>query len=509
MKWLITSVVLVLLAAYAISAPPPPTIVHQVQSNQCGQVLNTLPSILCIPFDAPAGNGIREGDLDSNVWGVSRASGSAFDGTGNQWGEVTFLYCNATTPTVIAQNDIKICNGQLREAVNDNVPQMFEAGTVVVLAMYPKQRFDFTGRTGTVSFDVSNDTSGTHGAWPEFWLSNLPVPAPFDHFGTFSSLPQYAFGVRLAAGVGPGNIGACPNGNNIGNYRWTVDSIVAVRNYVLDDEAGFGTQTGMVLNILDCVIMAQPDTTGLGVPTGSQQMNHVEIRLSQNQIDVYGWDAGVKPTSANSHHLATGTNINMPLTNGLVWIEDVHYNADKGDPTRPSEREHTFSWDNLAFDGPFGGRDFTFDAPDNTTPDTNGSIDLGKIAGPGAYTSWTINNIPAVRNQGATVILFNLSNLGSAPPEPTSINVIVNGHAHSAPWPYPSVAGQCPVTNGECAWHTYPFIIPSTDLVTGTNTVQIGTNITTVIANVDIALAAVPGAVPVLPGSKNCYPGTC
>ena len=45
-----------------------------------------------------------------------------------------------------------------------------------MLAMYPKQPFDFAGRTGTVSFDISNDSHGTHAAWPEFWLSNLPFP---------------------------------------------------------------------------------------------------------------------------------------------------------------------------------------------------------------------------------------------------------------------------------------------------------------------------------------------
>ena len=48
--------------------------------------------------------------------------------------------------------------------------------------MYPKQPFDFAGRTGTIGFDVSNDTHGTHAAWPEVWMSYKPVPAPFNHF---------------------------------------------------------------------------------------------------------------------------------------------------------------------------------------------------------------------------------------------------------------------------------------------------------------------------------------
>lgn len=64
--------------------------------------------------------------------------------------------------TVYPPGDILICNGQLREASNDNITLQFENGTVTTLAMYPKQPFDFAGRTGTISFDVSNDSHGTH-----------------------------------------------------------------------------------------------------------------------------------------------------------------------------------------------------------------------------------------------------------------------------------------------------------------------------------------------------------
>ncbi|WP_410959388.1 hypothetical protein, partial [Salmonella sp. SAL4433] len=75
---------------------------------------------------------------------------------------------------VLAPDDILICEGQLREASNDNNSGELDAGTVTSLTMYPKQPFDFAGRTGTVSFDISNDTAGTHAAWPEFWMTNLP-----------------------------------------------------------------------------------------------------------------------------------------------------------------------------------------------------------------------------------------------------------------------------------------------------------------------------------------------
>src|SRR5262249_31712450 len=52
----------------------------------------------------------------------------------------------------------------------------------------------------------------------------------------------------------------------------------------------------------------------------------------------------------------------------------------------------------------------------------------------------------------------------------------------------------------------FAVTIPVTDLVAGTNVVQIGSDQEMVTANVNIALVNVPGGVPVLPGSNNAYP---
>src|SRR5262249_24585006 len=145
--------------------------------------------------------------------------------------------CNGTV-TVAPPNEIAVCNGQLREAVNDNPSGSFDAGWPVVLAMYPKQPFDFAGRTGTVSFDLSNDSHGTHAAWPEFWMSNLPVPAPFIFpAGIGWPIPQHGFGLRFAGTADPGQMNLCPNQNNLNVRRWTVDSAMVARNYIFDDTA--------------------------------------------------------------------------------------------------------------------------------------------------------------------------------------------------------------------------------------------------------------------------------
>ncbi len=89
-----------------------------------------------------------------------------------------------------------------------------------------------------------------------------------------------------------GQYGLCPNGNNLDKRRWTVDSAVVVRNYVMDDTIGLGgVRTKMAVKQLDCVI-APPDNSGI--------TNHVELRISQNQIDVYATDAGVTPSPCES-----------------------------------------------------------------------------------------------------------------------------------------------------------------------------------------------------------------
>jgi hypothetical protein len=396
-----------------------------------------------------------------------------------------------------------ICNGQLREASNDNPTGVFDAGGVTSFAMYPKQPFDFAGRTGAISFDVSNDSQGNHAAWPEFWMSDLPVPDPFNHFNSWESLPQHGFGVRFAAVASSGQYGLCPNGNNLNSIRWTVDSAVVVRNYVMEDVnyqgVDFGTASTppLKLNILDCVISP---------PAGSGIMNHVEVKVNQNEIDIYATDAGVAASPTTLRKIASVTNANLTLTRGLAWLADVHYNADKetlmlGTAPSTSQSQHTFVWDNLAFDGPFTYRDFSYDALDAGTPFTGdafvaGSVNLGKFAPANQTASWNVLNMPANPQASAVRVLFNFTNELS--PNATVLNVTVNGHANPTPWPYPDTL--------QNTWRTFAVTIPITQLVPGTNVVQLGSDQPTVTANVNLVLVEVPGGVPVLPGSNNTYP---
>jgi hypothetical protein len=444
-------------------------------------------AIFCETFDNKnPGIPSRTGDLDPNVWGVSRNSGD------NRWAATSVVACNGLTAS--SAHDLVICNGQLREAVNDN-------HNVTILAMYPKQPFDFAGRTGTVAFDVSNDTQGIHAAWPEFWITDTPVPAPFGHFDSWISFPANGLGIRFAINAEIGQYGMCPNGNNLSQRRFSVDSAVVIRNYSYEDTNGYAhpAATGMKVNILDCVIMS---------PGPNGPLNHIEVRVAQNLLEVWATDAG----STALRKIATITNPNLSFSRGLVWIEDAHYNASKGAcPPQYSgnpvcQDVHTFTWDNVAFDGPFTYRDFSYDALDNnTTPDSSGEMDLAKTALPNQVTTWSVLNMPANRQATAVRVLFNWKTyFGKVP---SNIIVKVNGHAHTIPYPYPAND----TSFGTSSWRTYPLTIPITELVAGTNVVEIGTDIqndNTLVSNVNIVLVDVPGGVPVLPGSNNAYPAS-
>jgi hypothetical protein len=414
----------------------------------------------CDTFDAPAGNGNRAGQLNGVVWGVSRSTGNNDLGQHlfDAWGETALQACDGTR-TVRPENDVIICNGQVREAVND-------LHTVTTLAMYPKQPFDFAGRTGVVTFDVSNDTRGSHAEWPEFWISDLPVPAPFAFQGKWLAAPRHAFGVRFSAAVGPhqGPL-LSPNCPNDGNERWSAGSAVAVRNFVMDDQDAGGTIRAQVVG---CVTRA----------SGPGQMNHVEIRISQSQVDIYATDAG---TTTPLKRIAVINNANLSFTRGLIWIEDAHYNAEKGN----GQTQHTFAWDNVGFDGPVLARDLAFDAPDalESVSSYPGQVNLGWLSMPNKGRSFTVGGVQGQANAAAAFLTFNFYHYDP----PRSLTYTVNGHSHTLSWPYPDTQGY--------TTRTLAAPVPLTDIVTGSNAVNIWSEQALVVSNVDLILAGAGGVV--------------
>jgi hypothetical protein len=431
-------------------------------SNPCGMQMNQQQVIFCDTFDFPRAVTNRSGQMDGVVWGVSRVGGR-----GVEWADSTLDGCNgpqAASP--VGATDVIICNGQLRTSQHDN-------HDVTAMAAYPKQPFDWAGRTGTVSFDVTNDTTGNHGAWPEFWITDLPTPAPNAHLVPCDTctVSRHALGIRFAA-----DRGSCGNG-------WRADSAVVVRNWAIEDRGIFDTNpAGMQVRERGCATLSSGPNGGL---------NHIEIRISQNDIDIYASDAGSKTLKL----INTIRNANLTFSKGLIWIGDYHYNASKAheqDSRVPDQTNHTYTWDNVAFDGPATYRDLSYDVLDRTQPNgtPNGALvyKIGWETTPGAPAN--LNTVPmsgpAIQTSTNAYLLFHFGK----DVVPSTFNYTINGNVNSAPNPQPG---------GMVGWRAMALPVPLNQLVNGPNNIRLSANVATMFQNVNIVLVAatpVPGAGP-------------
>jgi hypothetical protein len=433
--------------------------------NSCGMQKNDAPVAFCETFDHPFPVTNRSGQLDGTLWGVSRVS--ANDNFGKEteaWSSSTIDACDGSHPAQPDGSDVIVCNGQLRESSDDQ-------HGVSTLAIYPKQPFDFAGRTGTVAFDVTNDSYGTHAYWPEFWLTDQPTPAPFEHGGPpcdLCSLPRNGLGIAFAASW-PAGQGLC---SGIQSRHWMVDNMVIVRNYVPQHLNWIGDPPS--IHSLGCAT----ESSG---PNGA--LNHIEMRIAQNQIDVWATDAGRRRLT----HLASVSDANLTFTRGLIWLEDNHYNASKSDAPGPDPDNHTFAWDNVAFDGPAPYRDLSFDVLDSLTPAGGRLLNLGWLAQPSSPVSlntlpMTAANIAAAKN---ALLMFNFGY------NPISMfSYTINGHVESAPSPFPPESVRD---------HSVALPVPLADLVPGVQNIVLSGDQGMIVANVNIVLVAagtVPGVKP-------------
>jgi hypothetical protein len=424
----------------------------------------------CDTFAAPYPTGNRAGQLNGLVWGVSRTSSDVNMGQGriDAWAPSKQSApggCSATG-SVLPDRDVNICNGQLIESVNDG------GENVTVLAMYPKQPFDIAGRTGKVTFDVSDDTQGGHAAWPEFAYTDQPVPAPGDDHPGEAAYARNSFGFSLAQVCGGGTgCGNCSGGNAV-----TVDTAFTTTNYAYSQ---------VQVTPLGCVAES----------SGPGQLNHFEVDLSSSGAMVYGTDAG---TTGPLKPIAQ-INAAMPLTRGLIWLEDVHYNACKFN----SQCDHTFTWANVGFDGPVLPRDLATDVIDNGSMNSDGSMNLGWTlpVGDGSQGSLSlqVNNIANPSTASAALLTLSFF-----PYSTVTLNYRVNGGTwHSQPWVFDGAT---------FAWRTIGLSVPLSEVQAGTNTIELAASGQTAVANVDLILVGAGGVPTCLDPSacttQSATPGT-
>ena len=166
--------------------------------------------------------------------------------------------------------------------------------------------------------------------------------------------------------------------------------------------------------------------------------------------------------------------VTLSMTRGVVWMEDVHYNACKFN----DQCDHTFAWDNLGFDGPTPYRDMTFDVPDGSPTSLGGSIQAG--------TDLTVSTSDVHWLQTPTAAYIALNWFPFEGNEVPSVSV--NGNPiRSMAWPFDA-------TN--YVWRTIAIPIPFSDVKEGTNTITLHSSAHAVVSNVNVILIAaspVPG----------------
>ena len=198
--------------------------------------------------------------------------------------------------------------------------------------------------------------------------------------------------------------------------------------------------------------------------SNTSMLNHYEVRVNATSIEVYGTDpfaGALDLTKTPLHHLASIT-ATIPLTKGLIWIEDAHYNGDKDlGAGSPNQRVHTFNWDNVGFDGPKTYRDWGFGVSDNIASGIDPNTQLTTIDRtyniPSGSKDFTTESVKKGIATTALLVYTQLSyhNAGY------TISYAINGHAHTMAWPYPDQLANSP--------HTLDIPVDINEVVAGPN----------------------------------------
>jgi hypothetical protein len=427
-------------AAYTANAPSPARAVPPA-AGACA-----LRNVAFCETFSHKGQGVRAAPLDPQRLGVARIgpAGNPPQGALDPWRPASAQACDGKTRRVVPPNDYFLCpstpNGQhLRQAYDD-------AGDFTVHSIGIRQLFDFTNRKGTYAFEVDGWFTPGHGTWLESWVTDEPIPVPYQSAPGVEAVGRNAVGLELRNESC--SMDATKNGVStlfiIRNFK-TVRTMVSPD---FDESHCFRTQRGV--------------------------LNRIEVRLTRTSIEVLATDAG-KPKALR--RIALVKNLDLGLTRGFVHVQHSHYNAAKGG--HPSSETHL--WDNLGFDGPSYARPRTHEIPDSLEPFREGKINVGYSLAAGKIQRFDIDKVD-VTNVRSGSLNASFTNFLKG----MSLKHRFNGgkwrtHAH----PFPDSTDK---------WRSLSAPVTLSDLKAGKNTLELaveGSNEFTTVANIDVQL--VPG----------------
>lgn len=344
-------------------------------------------------------------------------------------------FCGAPFSGLLPPNaDVRACAGagvdgtvslQLNEAFDDQ-------SAFGLNSMRIRQPFDFSGRTGVVSWDVDgkiNPLNSGHGWWFEVWITEDPSPLPHVHLDSVSSNPRRGVGFSFTDGAD------CP-GDEV-NWQNGISGI-----HVVDDYA----------NVQDIAFFVLEELGDRCFRVADAHLNHFELRISQERAEIWASDYD-QPSTFKLR--AAIPNLGLTFSRGYVHFQHGQLNAALDGNVTPSQ---TFRWDNLGFDGPILPTPRAYDVADNG----------GAGHGTGVLLGW-----PLAPAQSLAVHDVSLSNATSA-----TLNFALNAGPNdvleyrlngSAPhtFTYP----ERPDTMGGV--HGFSVSVSPSELVLGDNTIDL------------------------------------
>jgi hypothetical protein len=420
----------------------------------------------CDTFDAPAGGTTRAGELDPAKWSAARMcniGGPTNDDEAVAIGLATIGDCRSGMPISVPTNlDTLVCDGN--EQIQSNHLLVAAAAQNYGQNSYRvRQPFDFAGRTGTVVFDADGTNSGLLG-WISLEVTEHPTPAPsftFQENYENGSIPENGIEIQFAHLCGGENVG--------------VSDII-----VYDDFA----QTAVFSAGSTCV------------PAVKGKLNHFEVRISEQHIEVYATPPSDDGVTFGEAVLIGSADIALPFSRGYVhFTTHNHATLKYSDDTIDA---WVTRWDNVGFDGPaIVGAFREYEALDSLTTTASGKTNVAyRVADVSQGPAQTIEmhgvDIEGVASAKLALQNWSLHFAGSEPPADYALNYRLNG----GPWKARTLTAselQMMADLPNAGTRSMMLDVDVADLVAGTNELQFTTSNANqgyppVVLNIDLIL---------------------
>jgi hypothetical protein len=362
----------------------------------------------CDTFDqGPAAVRGRAGDLDPFKWGVGRLAPSDFFGpVVNPVTAAPVPPCRASFPqaSVYPNDDTLICDpSATRSAQLMTAVAIHNYGNNSYLIRQP---FDFANRVGKIVFDVDAVSASNLAGYVEIDVTDEPVPAPtFREFENFEAGPVPKNGLMMKWSD---NCGSSTNAIRPGN-------VMVYSNYLPSTLAPSFTVNG----------------TGC-LATRQGFLNHFEIQLSQQHVDIYGSDYSTDDGhSFPNFRKIYSADLNLSFNRGYVHVAARNHATEK----YGFGPVWIYHWDNIGFDGPIVPLWRAYEIPDNHTAGTNPADGDAPVQNLGYRLMDGSNGQPAgIYDPLNRLGPFQFQNvdLSSAAGARLSLNAFFNSVSHSA-----------------------------------------------------------------------------